>query len=254
MSGRPRFDHKKGAGELARSKAAKNLVIKHSTKSAYVAASLNSTDCVCCRQFELNELMCLPGVCQRQFFGRTTNASETVRIICKFGDASPNRKFFAEPLEEVLRRGKCSELLVRDFDDPARLEAVFQQVLVSLVQEDRRVRLQEEEDVKRKNLKKLFPKRYEELYATAPVKKPLRFVIRTVFILRVPCLSHPDLGHNAALVKLVEVLRHRQCYIATLIFFGCNFDEDSSDVLSGYLESEPQYPGVSNSVTLAVAP
>jgi hypothetical protein len=62
---------------------------------------------------QLNELVCLPAACQRVFFGKKGSAAETVWLACRIGACSPNRQFLAEPFEDVLRRGRCSEVCIR---------------------------------------------------------------------------------------------------------------------------------------------
>ena len=66
-------------------------------------------------RWQLRELECLPATCQRVFNARK-NAAETVWLICRQGDVSPNRQYSSEPFEDVLRRGHCSE--VRAFLQP----------------------------------------------------------------------------------------------------------------------------------------
>ena len=66
-------------------------------------------------RWQLRELECLPATCQRVFYARK-NAAETVWLICRQGDVSPNRQYSSEPFEDVLRRGHCSE--VRAFLQP----------------------------------------------------------------------------------------------------------------------------------------
>ena len=65
-----------------------------------------------CRVLQLSELVCLPASCQRVFFGKMDNAAETVWLICRQGDSSPNRQYFSEPFEDVLLRGHCSEVRI----------------------------------------------------------------------------------------------------------------------------------------------
>ena len=191
-------------------------------------------------RLQLNELVCLPAACQRVFFGKSNNAAETVWAICQQGECSPNRQFVAEPFEDVMRSGKCSEVCIRNTVVPAVPAAALDVVRAALdarVHEER----EENEDLHKKRLLRKFnPIRYAELYGNEAIRPKERFDLRTIYFQRVCMRADPGSGSNAAMRKLVEVLEHEMGLVVTLIFCGCDFDDDSMGRLVEYLKVEPR--------------
>ena len=100
-----------------------------------------------------------------------------------------------------------------------------------------------EAQVKKDLLRKFDPAKFVELYCgTSAGDKRRRdvFVLRTIYFLRVPMLSlNPDTRSCDALMELGKVLAHSQCYVACMVFSGCDFDDNSTELLASYLEREP---------------
>ena len=75
----------------------------------------------------------------------------------------------------------------------------------------------------RLKLKRTNSKKYNELYGQQPPRRPReRFVLRTLYLLRVSMVAQPDSNSNAMLLKLCEIMRHPQCFLASLVSFLWN--------------------------------
>ena len=107
--------------------------------------------------------------------------------------------------------------------------------------DERVVQAREENDDlhKKRLLKKFNPIRYAELYGNDPIRPQERFDLRTIYFQRICMCAGPTFGSNEIMRKLIEVLEHDMCLLASLIFFGCDFDDDSMSRLSAYLKVEP---------------
>ena len=63
-------------------------------------------------------------------------------------------------------------------------------------------------------------------------------------LLRTPLFS--ESSQDLVLNKLAHLLRHPMCFIASLIFFGCKFNNSSMSRLASFLASEPYYEAIEN--------
>ena len=157
------------------------------------------------RRFELNELVALPPVCQRIFFGKRNASAETIWVTCRAGECSPNRQFLAEPLQGVLRRGRCSEVVIRNVVDLSEPEKVMEIVRASL---DERLAEKRRHNDGVQEAEKQQESGVIECDARHDSRRRHRrasfFPLRTIYVLRVSLLSRELEPGHAMLHKLVS--------------------------------------------------
>ena len=135
------------------------------------------------------------------------------------------------------------QVVLRDEFDPMIAAGAMQLIVRSLDLRAEEAKLEHEAQVKKDLLKTYDPKKFVDLYCGAQssaIKRRRKiFVLRTIYLLRVPMLAHPDTGSNDAMLELGKIVAHPQCFVACIAFSGCDFDDSSTEMLASYLESEP---------------